>query len=132
MIPDKIKDEMTNVLSEYVTLGVIGRAFDNAGVPRNQHLKWLAEYPEYKERFEECKERFVDGLEAVAIERARDKSDSLMSLMLKSHRPEVYGDRSEVKHTGSLGNQIQLIFPEGMLNEEEKSIINGDNEDNEE
>ena len=42
--------------------------------------------------------------------------------MLKAHRPEVYGDRSEVRHTG-IGNQIQLVFAEGLLNDEDKKLL---------
>lgn len=122
-IPQGTKDEMTAVLRAFVNLGVIGRACDNAGVPRATHNKWLEQYPIYKKRFEEVREMFVDGLEMIAIERAKEKSDSLLTLMLKSHRREVYGDKSEMNHTG-IGNQIQLIFAEGMLSDEEKAIIN--------
>lgn len=121
-IPQKIKDDMTAVLQEYANLGVIGRACDNAGVPRGKHKDWLEKYPVYQERFEEVRAMFVDGLELIAIERAKEKSDSLLTLMLKSHRPEVYGDRSEVRHTG-IGNQIQLVFAEGLLNDEEKKLL---------
>jgi hypothetical protein len=127
-IPDRIKKDMTAVLSEYVRLGVIGRAFDCAGVSRKCHLEWLEKYPIYKERFNECKDKFVDGLETIAIERAKEKSDSLMTLMLKSHRPETYGDRSEVNLKSNM-KPIQLIFAESMLTEEEKKILQGSNED---
>ena len=127
-IPKHIREQMVAVLKEYVNLGVIGRAFDNAGVPRGNHLKWLEEYPEYKERFLEVKDTFVDGLEVIAMERAKEKSDTLLTFMLKAHRREVYGDQSKVEHSLANGKQIQLIFAEGMLSDEEKKIITeGDN-----
>lgn len=122
-IPENIKKQMTAVLQEYLNLGVIGRAFDEAGVDRSYHRKWMKEFPAYKERFEEVRNKFVDGLELIAIQRAKEKSDSLLTLMLKAHRPEVYGDRSEIKHT--MSNQIQLVFAEGMLSPEEKAILQG-------
>lgn len=125
-IPEETKDAMTAVLREFVNLGVIGRACDNAGVPRGTHKKWLEEYPVYKKRFEEVREMFVDGLEMIAIQRAKEKSDSLLTLMLKSHRREVYGDKTEMNHTG-IGNQIQLVFAEGMLSEAERELIEGVN-----
>ena len=128
-IPKDIKEQMTAVLQEFVNLGVIGRAFDKAGVPRKRHLEWMEKYPIYKERFEEVKETFVDGLEIVAIERAKEKSDSLMALMLKSHRREVYGDKSVVQYSG-LDKQVNLIFAEGMLTEEEKKILSQKEEEN--
>lgn len=127
-IPEDIKKEMMAVLREFVNIGVIGRSFDNAGVPRKRHLEWLEEYPIYKKRFEEVREMFVDGLESIAIERAKDKSDSLLMMMLKAHRREVYGDKSEVKHSLGEGKQIQLIFAEGMLNDDEKALLR-DNEE---
>lgn len=123
-IPQEVKDEMMAVLREYVNIGVIGRACDNAGVPRKKHKDWLEQYPVYKARFEEVRDMFVDGLEMIAIQRAKERSDSLLTLMLKAHRGEVYGDKSEVKHTG-IGNQIQLVFAEGMLTDEEKKLIGG-------
>ncbi len=123
-IPQETKEQMMRVLREFVNLGVIGRAFDNAGVPRSYHKKWIDQYPIYKKRFEEVKEMFVDGLEMVAIQRAKEKSDSLLTLMLKAHRREVYGDKSEVEHKG-LKNQIQLVFAESMLTEEEKKLLQG-------
>lgn len=127
-IPSETKEQMMRVLREFVNLGVIGRSFDNAGVPRGYHKKWLEEYPIYKKRFEEVKEMFVDGLEVVAIQRAKDKSDSLLTLMLKAHRREVYGDKSEIEHKG-LKNQIQLVFAESMLTEEEKKLLQGTEEE---
>lgn len=33
-IPSETKEQMMRVLREFVNLGVIGRSFDNAGVPR--------------------------------------------------------------------------------------------------
>lgn len=130
-LTNEVKEQMTRVLREFVNVGVIGRAFDNAGVPRHLHLKWLEDYPIYKKRFEEVRETFVDGLEMIAIQRAKEKSDSLLTLMLKSHRREVYGDKSEVSHKGVQG-QIQLIFADGMLSDEEKKLLQGQSEDQEE
>lgn len=124
-IPDKVKEDMTAVLRCYVNLGVIGRAFDDAGVPRKYHLQWMSEYPEYKERFEECRDRFVDGLEVTAIDRAKEKSDALLRMMLEAHRSEVYGSKTEITHKGTQG-QIQLVFAEGMLTDEEKKILKGE------
>ena len=123
-IPQETKEQMMRVLREFVNLGVIGRAFDNAGVPRSYHKKWIDQYPIYKKRFEEVKEMFVDGLEMVAIQRAKDKSDTLLTLMLKAHRREVYGDKSEIEHRG-LKSQIQLVFAESMLTDEEKKLLSG-------
>jgi hypothetical protein len=130
-IPEEVKIQMVAVLKEYCKLGVIGRACDLVGVPRRKHRDWLEEYPTYRARFEEFKDRFVDTLELTAIDRAKEKSDSLLWNILKAQRPEVYGDRTKVEHTVA-GQGIQLIFAESMLNEEEKKILKGEPTDGKE
>ena len=117
------KAQMTRVLNEYVKCGVIGLACDRAGVSRNRHTKWLQTYPQYKELYETMRERFVDGLEAVAIERAKEKSDSLLMFLLKAHKKEVYGDQAS--RQAWLQAPI-LLFAEGMLTEEEKKLLAGE------
>ena len=117
------KQQMVRVLNEYVRCGVIGVACDRAGVIRNNHTKWLETYPKYKELYETMRERFVDGLEEEAIRRAKEKSDSLMITMLKAHRPEVYGDKSDVNMRMSGQQPITLMFAEGMLSEREKALL---------
>ena len=118
------KELMTRVLNEYAKCGVIGLACERAGVHRSRHTKWLKNYPQYKELFETIRERFVDGMEAIAIERAKEKSDSLLMFMLKAHRREVYGDQSKMDMTMSSNSPITLMFAEGMLTDYEcKSII---------
>lgn len=124
-IPDEVKHQMVLVLKEYINTGVISTACGNVGVPLTCHKEWVHQYPKYAERLKEVKDLFVDGLETIAIQRAKEKSDSLMALLLRAHRPEVYGDRSEVNH--KINNApIQLVFAEGMLSEEEKKIIKGE------
>ena len=123
---DQIKEMMKRILTEYVKVGVIGLACDNAGVRRKYHYQWCEEYPAYKERFEELREKFVDGLESVAIQRAKEKSDSLLILMLKAHRREVYGDKSDLNIAGQHNAPpIQLVFAEGMLSPDEKKLLGG-------
>ncbi len=127
-IPELVKEKMTMILQEYAATGVMGTSVARAGVSANEHKKWLEDYPTYKEMFLEVKERFVDTLETTAIERAKEKSDSLLMFLLKAHRREVYGDKSEVDLKSSKGSGIQLIFAAGMLSEEEKELITGSGE----
>lgn len=129
VIPENIREKMTLVLEEYGKCGVIGTAYDKSGVPRRYHTGWLADYPDFKEMFEIVRDRFVDGLELVAMDRAKEKSDSLLMMMLKAHRKEVYGDTSEVNLKSEKGNGIQLVFASGMLSEDEKRILTGEKEE---
>lgn len=123
------KQKMVRVLNEYVRCGVIGLACDRAGISRQQHTKWLESFPQYKELYEVMKERFTDGLEAVAIERAKEKSDSLMIAMLKAHRKEVYGEQAKLDVSMTQNAPITLLFAEGMLNENEKRLLEAPEEE---
>ena len=124
-IPLHIQEEMLAVLRKFAELGVIGPACDKSGVRRKSHVDWLSKYPQYKEVYNELRERFVDGLEVVAIARAKEKSDSLLSFLLKSYRRDQFGDQSRLDLHGQQGGGITLLFADGMLNEEEKKIMNG-------
>lgn len=124
---EETKVLMQKVLSKYVSCGVIGLACDEAGVRRKTHSEWMIKYPAYKEKFEELREKFVDGIEKVGIERAKSGSDGMIQFMLKAHRREVYGDKSSVELAGQPNAApIQLVFAEGMLNENEKKILGGE------
>jgi len=120
------KELMKLVLSAYVTCGVIGKACDTAGVRRKTHYEWMAKHAKYRELFEELREKFVDGLEQVAIDRAMEKSDNLLMFLLKAERREKYGDRQDIALSGQMHKPpIQLVFAEGMLTESERMMLQG-------
>jgi hypothetical protein len=119
---EEVKVLMTRVLQAYARCGVIGIACDEACVKRSMHKAWLQHYPRYKELFDELQDRFVDGIEKVGIEKAKSGSDGMIQFMLKAHRREVYGDKSDVNVKGGVA-PITLIFAEGMLNEEDQKLI---------
>jgi hypothetical protein len=123
----QIRKLMSAALNEFVKCGVIGIAFDKCDLPRRLHRVWKEVYPEYKEMFDTVNERFVDGLEQVAIERAKEKSDSLMILMLKANRPEKYNLTTDVNLNAK--NNVKFFFPEGMLSEEEKRVFGGQSDE---
>lgn len=125
-LQEDTKELMKNVLNEYVKCGVIGVACDRAGVRRRTHFEWMEKHPKYKELYEEVKEKFVDGLEEVAVSRAKEKSDSLLMFLLKAERREKYGDKSDVNLAGQRNAApIQLVFAEGMLNDDERRMLGG-------
>jgi N-methylhydantoinase A/oxoprolinase/acetone carboxylase beta subunit len=90
-----------------------------AGVDRSTAYRAYSASPEFAERWNEALEEAIDTLEAAAWSRARDGvvrhepimyqgqkvaekvvteySDSLMTLLLKAHRPEKYRERFDVE-----------------------------------
>lgn len=109
--PEERKEIMVRFLKAYAKSGVMSYSAAQAGTTVATVRKWIKKYPKFGMKVEEMRERFVDDLEMVAIERAREKSDALMALLLKANRPEKY--RENVKMDAEVKNQhapIQLVF----------------------
>lgn len=49
----------------------------------------------------------LDKLEAALFRRAVDTDTTAAIFLLKSHRPDVYGDRQRIEHTGSVRHDIR-------------------------
>ena len=114
-------------LAAFAIHGTITTAAKQIGHDRDIHYRWLREDPTYEERFLAANEQFADTLVAEAVRRARDGyeryvvsagrlvtdkegvplterqySDTLLALLLKAHRRELYGDRTAVEHSGEV------------------------------
>lgn len=113
------------------TSGNVRLACDEAGVDRSWAYKQQKRSLEFAEQWAEALQEAIDRLEAEAWKRARDGvtrhkpifyrgdkvgeeiiteySDTLMVLLLKSHRPNVYRERQENINTNIRPNQITII-----------------------
>ena len=118
------------MLLAYAVTMQIDRAVQAAKIHRSLHYHWLKTNPDYKAAFAEAKLQAADALEAEAVRRAKDGtlrtiyhqgvgvgtelvySDSLMAVLLKGAKPDVYKERFE--HTGKDGGplQVQTMAPE--------------------
>jgi len=118
------KETMVRFLKAYAKTGVFTKACDMAIVAPGTVRKWLEKYPKFSKKFEEMRDRFVDSLELVAIERAKEKSDSLLALLLKANRPEKYRENhkieSEVRHA-----PVQLVFSRDEWGDDMPNYVNG-------
>jgi hypothetical protein len=93
-------------------VGTVMAAARAAGVGRSTVYGWRDEDPDFAAAMDEADEAATQELERVAIARAKRKSDPLMALLLKAKRPEVYRERSEVKHTGPMIKTYKGIDPD--------------------
>jgi len=109
--------------------GSIAQSAAAARVNRNRHRGWLKESAVFSEAYDEAREVWADSLEAEAVRRAvegtfdpivqngkqvigpdgkpmfrNNRSDYLLGLLLKAHRPERYN-------------------PPGMLRTENKTLV---------
>jgi hypothetical protein len=67
-----------------------------ADVPRQCFYDHYNNYPDFRARADEAKERAIASLERVAWERARAQSDTLTIFLLKAHKPELYNPTLKV------------------------------------
>lgn len=117
-------EKFANFLAKFAQHGVVGTACAYAGLRKLTVMDWMKKYPEFKEKFDEIQDLFVDGLEQVAMDRAKSKSDSLLMFLLKAQRRDVYGDKKEVELSAKEG--VKLIISDSMLSSEERQQIEQD------
>lgn len=117
---------------------VIATAAKTVGVHKSTvYRDWLGNDPEFKEAFLQAEAEAIDELVIEARRRAlegvfdyvvsmgklvmdpddptkpltkRVYSDKLMELLLRSHRPELYGNRTAIEHSGSVRTIQELLI----------------------
>jgi hypothetical protein len=77
--------------------GTVVAACQAAGVSRRSWYNWFAEDPEFARAALDANEAIADELEAEAIQRAKDGSDSLIMFLLKARRPKVYRETHRIE-----------------------------------
>jgi hypothetical protein len=75
-------------------------ACEAAGLSRAHTYAWRGEDPEFADAWDRAIDQGTDKLEDIAMQRAKEKSDVLMIVMLKARRPEKYQDVGKLRLTG--------------------------------
>ena len=103
---DNARETFLKALAE---TGVVGIAAKAAGIHRTTAYQWKNEDPTFAALWQAALDDAIDLVENAAFVRAKDRSDRLVSLILKSHRRDTYGDKLDVT---SGGQPIDLSWPE--------------------
>lgn len=81
----------------------VSEAARTAGISRQAAYEWRNNDPSFAAEWEDAEQQAADHLEMEAWKRATDdKSDRMLEILLKAHRPEKYADRSKVEHSGGV------------------------------
>ena len=107
-------------LKALAELGTVTAACKACGIRRDSVYDWRLDDPAFGKGWEDAFATYYDGLEAVAFERAKEKSDLLMIFTLKAGKPEKYHDRIDVKHGGNVTSTVLLA---AMTAEEREARI---------
>ena len=83
-----------SALKGYLEFGTITAGCLGANINRCTWYKWIKTDPEFETKVENAKEEVTDGLEQVAITRAKGGSDTLLIFLLKGNRPDKYKERT--------------------------------------
>lgn len=103
---DRARETFLTVLAEACNVSAAARA---AGFGRSAAYAWRADDEEFRAAWDEAIETAVDSLEETAWDRARiDKSDRMLEILLKAHRPEKYVEKYRAEITGKDGDPIEL------------------------
>jgi hypothetical protein len=92
-------------LLAYIECFQVTKAARHAGSSHQTHYYWVNHDPVYAQAFEVAKQLAIEGLEEVAVKRARDEdrpSDVLLMFLLKGNLPDKYKDRFQVEHRGAV------------------------------
>ena len=86
----------------------------SAGVRRFQLDFWLRDDQEFAKAFQELKDKHLDGCESNLFKQGKDSKKSFVPaiFLLKSHRPEVYGDKAVI----DLNQNVKLDFSRSANN----------------
>jgi hypothetical protein len=135
--PRRVSARKRRFLKAIASMPNVSAAARAAGVARGTPYRWAEEDENFKAAWEEAEQEGIDRLEAEAWRRAHDgdidyvvsqgklvyitdeasgerkplvkrvRSDALMTLLLKAHRPERYRDRQSIEHSGPGGAPIR-------------------------
>src|SRR5438046_1622311 len=88
---DRVKETFLRVFSETCNVSEACRA---AKMGRRTAYEWRDADPAFAAEWDEAEQTAVDSLEKVAWDRAKiDKSDRMLEILLKAHRPDKYVER---------------------------------------
>lgn len=96
--------------------GVVSEAARKAKVCRTYVYEVREADPTFAVAWEDAVQQSLDALELVAVRRARKKSDRLLAYLLTARRPEVYGRRLAVEHSGGVTLEIIEVVEDGSGN----------------
>ncbi len=123
MTANDVRHRKKAFLAAFADCGSITEAAERIGMDRTNHYVWLKSQ-EYRADFEHAREQAIQHLEDIAMQRAKDSSDTLLIFLLKCRNRPVFGDRQDLQVTGKDGSPL---IPVAMVD----SLLNGNRDSDE-
>jgi hypothetical protein len=118
-------------LKYYKMYGVFSKAAAKAGISTRSIRQWMERDEKFCTLVENAYQIFLDSLEEISINRAKEKSDTLLMFHLRAGRPEKYNEKliveGKLKHTGGDEGDapVHVKLSVDELTEEELAILRG-------
>lgn len=106
--PTRMKPWARDFLDALIRTCNVTLAAKAAGVPRRQVHKERVCNPEFAAAWDDAWEQALDILEAIALQRARERSDQMLMFLLKSYRPHRFRENVAIEHSTDIN--IRVIF----------------------
>jgi hypothetical protein len=97
---DRAREAFLQRLAETCNVSESARV---AGIPRRTVYEWRDADPSFAAAWKDAEEQAADLLEMEAWKRATtDKSDRMLEILLKAHRPDKFTERLKNEHSGAV------------------------------
>jgi hypothetical protein len=113
------KDWKPAFLEAYRESGNVTESAEAAGVTKQAVYKARKSGKAFREEWETAREELADDLEAVAVKRARNSSDTMLIFLLKGLKPDTYGDK--LKHLGDPARPVEIVIGSGDRKSEDQA-----------
>lgn len=103
------------VLVGIILHGTIGAGLRRAGISRRLYWNWIQADENFSKAVDGAMDELADGMEEIAIDRARKGSDTLLLEILRALKKSKYRAASTVEHTGTIKHDHQIKPHEKIL-----------------
>jgi len=104
------KEIKRRFLIAFSRTGVWSHSCERAGVSAAVIRSWLKKDKKFQKKFDQMQEKFVDTLEMVAVQRAVEKSDTLLLALLKANRPAKYRENVKLDADVKEDKTVKIVF----------------------
>lgn len=114
---DERAQKQAQFLAAFRDSGNVRASCFAAGIARRTAYDWRDAYPDFAAQWDAALDDAIDVLEAVAQQRAKATSDTLLIFLLKAHRPDKYRETYNVRllierETAALAERLGIEAPD--------------------
>lgn len=124
----RTKRTQRRALAAFRELGTVSGACLKVGIGRRTWYDMLERDAEFAREVMEASEAVADELEAEAIRRAKEGSDTLLMFLLRARRRDVFGERQEIQLVSPdvlsrVARTVEMVMRHPMLAPDQRAAL---------